>query len=274
MQNNPTIIEQDQLRRQVQERYGAIATSNGNGCGCCGSGDSAGVNTCPTDARTLGYSSADSAAVPAGADMGLGCGNPTAIAGIRPGETIVDLGSGGGFDCFLAAHATGPDGRVIGIDMTPEMISKARANAVKGGYAQVEFRLGEIENLPLADGSADLIISNCVINLSPDKPRVFAEAFRALKPGGRLAVSDIVALRPIPADLHADLAAYTGCVAGAASVAEVEEMLAGAGFSRVQVEVRESSRAFIDTWVPERDAGAYVASASITAVKPATIAGG
>jgi SAM-dependent methyltransferase len=258
-----TTLEQDQTRQQVRARYGELARSATRGCGCgpsCGDGNLGG-----TDPLALGYSAADVQSVPDGAEMGLGCGNPTAIASIQPGETVLDLGSGGGFDCFLAARRTGPTGRVIGVDMTPDMVSKARANAVKGGYANVEFRLGEIENLPVADASADLILSNCVINLSPDKPRVFAEAFRVLKPGGRLAVSDIVALRPIPDELKADFAAYAGCVAGAAHFEEVEAMLTKAGFADVRVEVQEASRAMINDWLPGRRAGDYVASANITA---------
>jgi SAM-dependent methyltransferase len=262
-------LERDQVRQQVRERYGQVARSEERGCGCgpsCCDGSTGGG----TDALTLGYSAEDLKSVPQGSEMGLGCGNPTAIASIRPGETILDLGSGGGFDCFLAARQTGTTGLVIGVDMTPDMISKARANAAKGGHANVEFRLGEIENLPVADRSVDLILSNCVINLSPDKPRVYAEAFRVLKPGGRIAVSDIVALQPIPAELKADFAAYTGCVSGAASVAELENMLSAAGFAKVLVEVKESSRAFVDEWLPGRHAGSYVASANITASRPSS----
>lgn len=269
-------LDPDQVRQQVRARYGEIARSAARGCGsgsaCCQTAKAADDTDLPalgyTDPLALGYATEEVQSVPEGAEMGLGCGNPTALAGIQPGETILDLGSGGGFDCFLAAQRTGPTGRVIGVDMTPEMISKARANAARADYSQVEFRLGEIENLPVADASVDLILSNCVINLSPDKPRVFAEAFRVLKPGGRLAVSDIVALQPIPDALRADLAAYVGCVAGAATVAEVEAMLAQAGFVDVRVEVKEASRVFINSWVPGQSPGDYVASADITARKP------
>lgn len=221
-----------------------------------------------TDAVTLGYSPEELASAPEGSELGLGCGNPTAIASIQPGETVVDLGSGAGFDCFLAARRVGGGGMVIGVDMTPDMISKARENAARGGFANVEFRLGEIEALPVADGTVDLLLSNCVINLSPDKPRVYREALRVLKPGGRLAISDIVALQPIPDALRADFAAYTGCVAGAALRGDVEAMLEGAGFVEVRVDVKEGSRAYINDWLPGKRAGDYVASANITARKP------
>jgi SAM-dependent methyltransferase len=264
-----TSTQQDGIRQQVRARYGEIARQDQRGCGCapsCCTPDA--VNTAATNAQTLGYSAEDLANAPEGSELGLGCGNPTAIASIQPGETVVDLGSGAGFDSFLAAKRVGQQGYVIGVDMTPDMISKARANAERGGFANVEFRLGEIEALPVADATADLILSNCVVNLSPDKPRVYREAFRVLKPGGRLAISDIVALQPIPSELKANLAAYTGCVAGAASPAELEIMLGAAGFIDIQVAVKESSRAFINDWLPGEQAGAYVASASITARKP------
>jgi arsenite methyltransferase len=256
--------KEDQIRQQVRERYGAVARTESNGC--CGTAS----NCCasPTSPDELGYKPGDADSVPEGSELGLGCGNPTAIASIRPGETILDLGSGGGFDCFLAAQQTGANGRVIGVDMTPEMISKARANAAKGGYHHVEFRLGEIENLPVADNMADLAISNCVINLSPNKPRVFAELFRALKPGGRIAVSDIVATADIPEELRADFVAYTGCVAGASKVADLEQWLKESGFTSVDIEIKESSRRFIDEWVPGKNTGSYVASATIQARKP------
>lgn len=263
-----TTLKHDEVRRQVRDRYGKIARSERTGC-CSGAcGDLPDIKPSNTDAGQLGYTPSDTASAPEGADMGLGCGNPTALASIRAGETIVDLGSGGGFDCFLAAAQTGPQGRVIGVDMTPDMVSKARANASKGAYTNVEFRLGEIEAIPVADSTADLLISNCVINLSPDKARVYAEAFRVLKPGGRIAFSDIVARRPIPEDLRADFEAYTGCVAGAVSGAEHRTMLEAAGFEDVRIEAKDESRRFIDEWIPGKQAGRYVVSAAVTARKP------
>lgn len=209
-------------------------------------------------------------AVPGGANMGLGCGNPQAIAALRPGETVLDLGSGGGFDCFLAARQVGDTGRVIGVDMTPEMITKARENARKGAYGNVEFRLGEIEHLPVADASVDVLISNCVINLSPDKAAVYRDAFRVLKPGGRIAVSDVVRTTEseLPEAIRTDLDLLGGCVAGAASPGEVEGMLRDAGFEDIRIDVKEESREFIRDWAPGRDIERYVVSASIEAVRP------
>lgn len=262
-------MQQDQIRQQVRARYGGIARNDERGCGsapsCCGADVDAG-----TAPEKLGYRAEEIGGAPDGAEMGLGCGNPTALDSIRPGETVLDLGSGGGFDCFLAARQIGPGGRVIGVDMTPEMLSKARANAEKGGYTNVEFRLGEIEALPVADKSVDLILSNCVINLSPDKHRVFREAFRVLKPGGRLAVTDIVAVRKIPQQLLSDLAAFTGCVAGAATVEELRGMLEAAGLADIEIKINPASTEFINEWLPEKRPGDYVASAAITARKPET----
>ncbi|MEX2382599.1 MAG: arsenite methyltransferase [Opitutales bacterium] len=268
--NKNHILQQDGIRDQVRERYGRIAERDTRGCcgddKCCGA--TGGVLESGTDPELLGYRPEDAGSVPEGSEMGLGCGNPTAIEAIRPGETVLDLGSGGGFDCFLAARRVGAAGKVIGVDMTPAMVSKARANAAKGNFPQVEFRLGEIEHLPVADNSIDRILSNCVINLSPDKPQVLAEAFRVLRPGGRLAVADIVLLKPLPEALKANVEAYTGCVAGALEVEEYDALLAAAGFVDIRVEVKESSRTFINQWVPGMQAGDYVASGNITASKP------
>lgn len=200
--------------------------------------------------------------------MGLGCGNPQAIASLRVGETVLDLGSGGGFDALLAARQVGPTGKVIGVDMTAEMIARARANAAKVEASSVEFRLGDIENLPVADRSIDVIISNCVVNLAPDKRAVYREALRVLKPGGRLAIMDVIATAPLPDRLKANQDALTGCLSGATPMDELEPMLMSLGFEDIRVEVRQASRELIKDWLPESGAEHYVASASIQAVRP------
>jgi arsenite methyltransferase len=260
-------IEENEIRETVRARYGEIAVSSGT---CC-SGPSCGSAPThdPADlSRRNGYTEEELAAVPEGANLGLGCGNPQAIAALKHGETVLDLGSGAGFDALLAARAVGPQGRVIGVDMTPEMLAKARANANRAGHANVEFRLGEIERLPLADATVDVIISNCVINLSPDKPSVFREAFRVLKSGGRLAVSDVVALAPIPAALQKDWELYTGCVAGASDVEDLRSMLSDAGFTDILITRKGESRDILENWFPGRGVADFVASASIEAQKP------
>jgi SAM-dependent methyltransferase len=207
--------------------------------------------------------------VPEGANLGLGCGNPQAIAALRKGEVVLDLGAGGGFDCFLAARQVGPRGRVIGVDMTPEMVAKARDNARQGGFQNVEFRLGEIEHLPVADSSVDVILSNCVINLSPDKDQVYREAFRVLKPGGRLAISDVVAIKPIPKTLKNDFDKHSGCVAGALPVRNLEGILNATGFRDASVNVKEQSKEFIKDWFPGSGMERYVRSADVQGWKPA-----
>lgn len=259
----------DSVRQAVRQQYGRVAAGDagcGFGQGCC---DAPMANSSNVSQR-LGYTAEDVSSVPSGANMGLGCGNPQAIANLKSGETVLDLGSGGGFDCFLAVRQVGDSGRVIGVDMTPEMVSKARDNAEKSGYRNVEFRLGEIESLPVADNTVDVIISNCVINLSPDKPRVFADAYRVLKPGGRLAVSDIVAFAELPEDIRRDMALHTGCMAGASLVSEVEAMLHSAGFKQVRVAPKGESKSFIRDWAPNTPITDYVVSATIEAVKPST----
>lgn len=262
-------LKHDEIRQAVRQRYGEVAQADDACCSgntsCCGTG---GTSSAADASVTLGYSQADVTTVPDGANMGLGCGNPQAIAALQPGETVLDLGSGGGFDCFLAARQVGDRGHVIGVDMTPVMISKARANAVTGGYHNVEFRLGEIENLPLADRSVDVIISNCVINLSPDKERVFKEAFRVLKPGGRLAISDVVATATLPESVRRDMTLFTGCMAGASLIDEVERMLASTGFTDIRLKPKDESRSFIRDWAPGSKIEDYVVSATIEAVKP------
>jgi arsenite methyltransferase len=214
----------------------------------------------------MGYSAEELAAAPEGADLGLGCGNPQAIAALRPGETVLDLGSGAGFDCFLAAKRIGRSGKVIGVDMTPEMVTKARGNARQIEATNVEFRLGEIEHLPVADGSVDVILSNCVINLAPDKGAVFREAFRVLKAGGRLAISDVVSVKDMPPELAHDLEAMTGCIAGSAKVSDLEALLREAGFEDVKIVPRPESGAIIAQCMP--GAESYVASATIEGRKP------
>jgi len=258
----------DEIRQAVRQQYGRVAGSNGAGCGCGPSCcDTAPAASAESMSQDLGYSAQDVAIVPQGANMGLGCGNPQAIAALQPGESVLDLGSGGGFDCFLAAAQIGNSGHVIGVDMTPEMISKARGNADKGDYRNVEFRLGEIEHLPVADNTVDVIISNCVINLSPDKAQVFRDAFRVLKRGGRLAISDIVATAELPEDAKNDLALYTGCMAGASLITELEFMLRAAGFERISITPKDTSREFIRSWAPGSKIEDYVVSANIEAIK-------
>lgn len=260
----------DEIRSAVQKNYGRIAAAENGGCcstpsSCCGTAKEA---TAADISLELGYSSADITAVPDGANLGLGCGNPQAIASLRKGETVLDLGSGGGFDSFLAARAVGEQGQVIGVDMTPEMVAKARRNAEQGGFGNVEFRLGEIEHLPLADRSVDVIISNCVINLSPEKEKVFREAFRILKPGGRLAISDVVSTAALPDAIKNDMAMHCGCIAGASAIPELEDMLRRAGFADILIRPREGSRTFIRNWVPGAKVEDYVVSATIEAVRP------
>lgn len=261
---------QQEIRRSVRENYGKVAEAGGEGCGCaptcCSPED---VEPADKTSLALGYTQEDVTSVPRGANMGLGCGNPQAIALLRPGETVLDLGSGGGFDCFLAAQAVGSTGRVIGVDMTPQMVEKARRHAEKAGLAQVEFRWGEIEHLPVEDGTIDVIISNCVINLSPEKEQVFHEAWRVLKPGGRLAISDIVAATELPESVKNDPALYAGCMAGAAAIHEIESVLARVGFEAIRIRPKDGGRDVVREWAPERDIADVLVSATITAVKPA-----
>ena len=262
-------LENNDIRNVVRENYGMVAEAE-NGCGCTPTccGDNRTTQTVEDVSLALGYSNQDVTTVPDGANMGLGCGNPQAIASLKAGETVLDLGSGGGFDSFLAAKAVGETGKVIGVDMTPEMINKSRRNAEKAGANHVEFRLGEIENLPIADGVIDVIISNCVINLSPEKESVFGEAFRVLKPGGRLAISDVVATTELPDKVKQDLRLYTGCIGGASSIQTLEAILQATGFANICILAKDESKTFIRTWVPGSCIEDYITSATIEAVKP------
>lgn len=296
--------DKEKVREAVRQRYGELAKAAGSASetspasSCCGPAEAsaqalpmasccdhshASAETSPAESccgpadfsvekmsALMGYSEEDIGSVPEGANMGVGCGNPVALASLRPGETVVDLGSGGGFDCFLAAREVGQTGRVIGVDMTPDMISQARRNAEKMETSQVEFRLGEIENLPVADNSADIIMSNCVINLSPDKPSVFGDAFRVLKPGGRLAISDVLATARLPEEVRNDLSLVGACIGGAATIEDTREMLEKAGFQDIRITPKDNSRELISQWDPKKTKKGldYIVSAYIEAVKP------
>jgi SAM-dependent methyltransferase len=252
-----------EVKELVRNWYGSAAAGS---AGCCGSNTPLQDTSC-----SMGYSKAELASLPEGADLGLGCGNPQALAAMRSGEVVVDLGSGAGIDCFLAAQQVGPAGRVIGIDMTHEMLAKARANAERVGAANVEFRLGEIEHLPIADNTADVVISNCVINLVPDKEQVYREAFRVLKPGGRIAIADVVNTAPLPTELASDATLLCACLAGAATTRQIEGWLAVAGFADIHITLKLGSRELVESWAPGRGIEDYAASATIEARKPQTV---
>jgi len=271
------------IRETVRERYGRIATEETRGC--CGPSCCSGSEVDQTDSASLaiGYSKEELASIPDGADLGVGCGNPLALQQLRGGETVLDLGSGAGIDAFIAAARVGPEGKVIGVDMTPQMLQRARENAVRGNYDNVEFRLGEIESLPVADNSVDVVISNCVINLSPDKGRVFGEALRVLKPGGTLAVSDIVIDGELPETIRGSIEAYTGCIAGASHRDVYLQEIRDAGFAQVEVqsastyptdllggipEVKQAVADGVMTLDEVKAASAAVVSVKVNAVKP------
>ena len=282
-------LRKEQVRESVRDTYAKVAmvgvsvSGSSQSTSCCGPPNKS-LRTIPTSScgcgepgfsakqmsTTMGYSKEDMAEVPEGANMGLGCGNPVALASLKPGETVVDLGSGGGFDCFLAAREVGKTGRVIGVDMTPEMISKARRNAEGAEIGNVEFRLGEIEHLPVADNYADIVMSNCVINLSPDKQGVYRDAFRVLKPGGRLSISDVLTTAQLPEKIRNDLSLLGACIGGAATIGDTEEMLEQVGFTDIKIRPKDYSRDLIRRWNPAKNHQAldYVVSANIEAVKP------
>ena len=261
----------DKIRKMVRKRYAKTVQTSGCEChtstasACCGNSS----QTIEGVSKIMGYTGDEIRGVTDGTNLGLGCGNPTALAKLNPGQIVLDLGSGAGFDCFLAAKQVGETGRVIGVDMTPEMLSKARQNAEKMQAENVEFRLGEIEHLPVADNSIDVILSNCVINLSPEKGQVFKDAHRVLKPGGRLAISDVVATADMPVQLREQAAMLTGCIAGAEHIDRLRQLLQAAGFQDVKVTVKSYSNELISQWFPNSGAENYVASADIEAVKPA-----
>ena len=280
--------DKEKIRQAVRDSYGSIAKSVSvvSGIGTAPSSCGTSESSPPTDAQEsccgssnisqdqlnalMGYTAQDLASVPEGANMGLGCGNPVALASLKPGETVVDLGAGGGFDCFLAAKQVGENGKVIGVDMTPDMLTTARLNAEKMDAKNVEFRLGEIEHLPVADNSVDIIMSNCVINLSPDKLSVYRDAYRVLKPGGRLAIADIVTTAPLPEKIRKNMALVAACVGGAATIEDTREMLATAGFQEITITPKDKSKELIQAWDPSKsdNAGDYIVSAYIEAIKP------
>ena len=274
-----SLPDSESIKAEVRRRYGSIAEGEATlavgsepegGCcqspapkpssGCCSSSDE--------QALKLGYSAEDVAAVPEGANLGLGCGNPVALASLRLGQTVLDLGAGAGFDAFLAARAVGPSGKVIGVDMTPAMVTKARANAKKGSYSHIDFRLGEIEALPVADQTVDVVISNCVINLCPDKRPVYREAFRALRPGGHLSVSDVVAREELPDEVKRDLALHSGCLAGATLYSELQSILEEAGFKDISIKPKGNTDQVISSWDSKRGFESKVFAAEVTATKP------
>ncbi|MBN2737937.1 MAG: arsenite methyltransferase [Spirochaetales bacterium] len=259
--NESKITANDTIRKHVRDEYAKIVSSSS----CCSGGSCCSTADHDETALKLGYSEEEINSIPGESNFGLGCGNPLAMASLKQGHVVLDLGSGAGFDCFLAARKVGPQGQVIGVDMTPEMISKARNNAEKNDFTNVEFRLGEIENLPVADNQIDVIISNCVINLSPDKARVFQEAYRVLKKGGKLFISDIVAEKTLPHEIKKNMAAYSACIAGATPVHELEEILKLTGFVDIKINTNPASKEFIKTWMQGIEK--YISSASIEAVK-------
>lgn len=263
-------IQNDEILKEVRLHYAEIAKQKKSGC-CSTSLSCCETKPLPTPSEyqeIFRYSEQELSDIPAEALTGLGCGNPCAIAAMQPGEIVLDLGSGGGIDCFIAAKKVGNTGQVIGVDMTPEMLSKASIDAIKYGYKNIGFRLGKIENLPVADASVDVVISNCVINLSPDKPRVFAESFRVLKPGGRLAVSDMVATAPLSEKIKEDLSLYVSCISGAVYIDDLKKILKEAGFDEIKIQLNDDSS---NDCAKGKNREGVVASAMIEAIKPMLI---
>lgn len=260
----------EEQRAFIRKNYENVALKGSQGCGC-GCSPSSGENPC-LDIKELslklGYSENDLVLIPSESNMGLGCGNPIALASLKSGERVLDLGSGGGFDCFLARAKVGDTGYVIGVDMTPEMIKLSRENAEESGYSNIEFRLGEIEHLPVEDKTIDVIISNCVINLSLDKEKVFQDAYRVLKQGGRLSISDIVATAELPKDIREDLSMLSGCISGAEYFGNIKKMLEEAGFVDIKMSPKDNSKQILRTWAPDRNLEDFVASFIIEAQKP------
>jgi len=259
----------EEIRDTIRKNYAEVALKGTDGGGCCCSGGCCGASSVEISEASMriGYTEEDINNAPLEANMGLGCGNPIAIASIQEGNTVLDLGSGGGFDCFLARRQVGDSGHIIGVDMTPEMIKLARENTEKSGYTNVEFRLGEIEHLPVADASVDIIISNCVINLSLEKEKVFHEAYRVLKNGGRLSISDIVATAELPDQIKQDLRLMAGCIAGAEYIDNIITMIQEAGFANVKLTPKDNSREILKSWVPNRSIEDFVASYIIEGTK-------
>ncbi len=260
--------DKEKIRKAVRDNYSKVALKGSSG-GCCSGGCSCGGSSPDIKESSLriGYTNDEISGVPTDSNMGLGCGNPIAIASLEEGEIVLDLGSGGGFDCFLASRKVGETGLVIGVDMTPDMISLARKNAEEDGYKNVEFRLGEIEHLPVANDSVDVIISNCVINLSPDKEQVFKETYRVLKPGGRLSISDVVATAELPEDIKVDLKLLAGCIAGAEYVENIRRILEEAGFKDIVLTPKDNGQEIVKSWVPDKNVEDYVTSYIIEAKK-------
>lgn len=260
----------EDYRTEVRSAYSDVAEANNQNKSCGNSRSCCGVSAKPDKEYSieLGYTLEELSSVPEGCNMGLGCGNPQSLASLKSGEIVLDLGAGGGFDVFLAAKKVGPSGKVYGVDMTPAMLNKARNNAEKSGYKNVEFLLGEIEHLPLPNKAIDVIISNCVVNLSTNKTQVFSEVFRVLKDGGRIAISDMVAYKPLPQEMINNKELYCNCISGAVTINELKKLLTEVGFIEIAIEPQENSRMFIKDWVPGSDAENYVVSAKIKAIKP------